>query len=59
FAGYHTYSELVIETHMAKTPRNVFVLLDELRKKLTPIAKAELKELQKLKKSDSKSSNPN
>ncbi|KAJ1866257.1 Thimet oligopeptidase [Coemansia sp. RSA 989] len=49
---------LAIETHMAKTPRNVFVLLEELRKKLTPIARAELKELQKLKQADSKASNP-
>ncbi|KAJ1874407.1 Thimet oligopeptidase [Coemansia sp. RSA 990] len=55
---YHAYSELAIETHMAKTPRNVFVLLEELRKKLTPIARAELKELQKLKQADSKASNP-
>ncbi|KAI9468183.1 hypothetical protein BX667DRAFT_474200 [Coemansia mojavensis] len=58
FVGYHAYSELAIETHMAKTPRNVFVLLEELRKKLTPIARAELKELQKLKQADSKASNP-
>ncbi|KAJ1743870.1 Thimet oligopeptidase [Coemansia sp. RSA 1086] len=56
--SYHAYSELAIETHMAKTPRNVFVLLEELRKKLTPIARAELKELQKLKQADSKASNP-
>ncbi|KAJ2450468.1 Thimet oligopeptidase [Coemansia sp. RSA 2336] len=43
---------------MAKTPRNAFALLEELRKKLTPIARAELKELQKLKQADSQASNP-
>jgi len=46
--GYKSHSDLVLEPRMAKTPQNVFNLLDNLWSKAIPVAKNEVKEMQKI-----------
>jgi len=46
--GYKSHSDLVLEPRMAKTPQNVFNLLDNLWSKAIPVAKNEVTEMQKL-----------
>jgi len=44
--GYNTYADYVLETRMAKTPQNVFNLLNRLWDASLPVAKREVRELQ-------------
>jgi peptidyl-dipeptidase Dcp len=46
--GYKTHSDIVLEPRMAKTPGNVFKLLDNLWEKAIPVAKNEVVEMQKI-----------
>jgi len=46
--GYKTHANLVLEPNMAKVPENVFKLLNSLWGKAIPVAKNEVKELQKI-----------
>ena len=46
--GYKSHSDLVLEPRMAKTPQNVFNLLDNLWSKAIPVAKNEVTEMQKI-----------
>lgn len=46
--GYKSHSDLVLEPRMAKNPQNVFNLLDNLWSKAIPVAKNEVKEMQKI-----------
>ncbi|HOW09880.1 MAG TPA: M3 family metallopeptidase [Bacteroidales bacterium] len=46
--GYKSHSDLVLEPRMAKTPQNVFNLLNNLWSKAIPVAKNEVKEMQKI-----------
>lgn len=46
--GYKTHSDYVLEPRMAKTPKNVFDLLDSLWEKAIPVAQNEVKEMQKI-----------
>ncbi|MDY0099145.1 MAG: M3 family metallopeptidase [Bacteroidales bacterium] len=46
--GYKTHSDLVLEPRMAKKPENVFNLLNNLWEKAIPVAKNEVKEMQKI-----------
>ena len=46
--GYKTHSHLVLEPRMAKNPENVFELLNNLWSKAVPVARNEVKEMQKL-----------
>lgn len=43
--GYKTYADLQLEDRMAKNPQNVMTFLKDLQKKLTPLGKAEKKQL--------------
>jgi len=46
--GYKTHSHIILEPRMAKVPENVFNLLDNLWGKAIPVAKDEVKEMQKI-----------
>jgi len=46
--GYKTHADFVLEPRMAKTPENVFKLLDNLWEKAIPVAKNEVAEMQKI-----------
>ncbi len=46
--GYKTHSHTVLEPRMAKVPENVFGLLNNLWEKAVPVAKNEVKEMQKI-----------
>jgi peptidyl-dipeptidase Dcp len=46
--GYKTHSNLVLEPRMAKNPENVLNLLNNLWGKAVPVAKNEVKEMQKI-----------
>ncbi len=46
--GYKTHSDLVLEPRMAKEPANVFSLLNNLWDKAIPVAKNEVREMQKI-----------
>jgi peptidyl-dipeptidase Dcp len=46
--GYKTHSHFVLEPRMAKAPENVFTLLNSLWEKAVPVAKNEVKEMQKI-----------
>jgi peptidyl-dipeptidase Dcp len=46
--GYRSHSDIVLEPRMAKEPENVFKLLNDLWGKALPIAKNEVKEMQKI-----------
>jgi peptidyl-dipeptidase Dcp len=46
--GYKNHSSIVLEPRMAKTPENVFKLLDNLWGKAIPVAKKERDEMQKI-----------
>ena len=46
--GYKTHSDLVLEPRMAKNPENVLKLLYNLWGKAVPVAKNEVKEMQKI-----------
>ncbi len=46
--GYKTYADLMLEPRMAKTPDNVFKLLNNLWEKAVPVAKSEVAEMQKI-----------
>lgn len=46
--GYKTHSDYVLEPRMAKEPENVFNLLNNLWEKAIPVAKNEVKEMQKI-----------
>jgi len=44
--GYKTHADLILESRMAKTPENVYVLLDNLWDKSLVVANKEVEELQ-------------
>ncbi len=44
--GYNTHADLVLDSRMAKTPENVYELLDNLWNKSLAVAKKEVKEMQ-------------
>ncbi len=46
--GYKTHADLKLEPRMAKKPENVFKLLDNLWDRAIPVAKNEVKEMQKI-----------
>jgi peptidyl-dipeptidase Dcp len=46
--GYKTHSDLVLELRMAKNPENVLNLLNNLWGKAVPVARNEVKEMQKI-----------
>lgn len=46
--GYKTHAHLVLEPRMAKVPENVFKLLNDLWDKAIPVAKNEVKEMQRI-----------
>jgi peptidyl-dipeptidase Dcp len=46
--GYKSHSNIVLEPRMAKNPENVFNLLNNLWSKAIPVAKNEVKEMQKI-----------
>lgn len=46
--GYQTHAHLVLEPRMAKVPENVFKLLNDLWDKAIPVAKNEVKEMQRI-----------
>lgn len=46
--GYKTHAHLVLEPRMAKNPENVFDLLNDLWERALPVAKNEVKEMQKI-----------
>jgi peptidyl-dipeptidase Dcp len=46
--GYKTHADFALELRMAKTPENVFKLLDNLWGKAIPVAKSEVAEMQKI-----------
>ncbi len=46
--GYKTHADIVLETRMAKTPANVFNLLNSLWEKTIPVAKNEVSQMQKI-----------
>lgn len=46
--GYKTHSHTVLEPRMAKVPENVYSLLNNLWEKAVPVAKNELKEMQRI-----------
>jgi peptidyl-dipeptidase Dcp len=46
--GYNTYADFVLEETMAKTPENVYELMNQVWDAALPTAKAEATELQKL-----------
>jgi peptidyl-dipeptidase Dcp len=46
--GYKTHAAIVLESRMAKTPANVFNLLNSLWEKAIPVAKHEVSQMQKI-----------
>jgi peptidyl-dipeptidase Dcp len=46
--GYATHAHYVLEEQMAKTPQNVYKLLDQVWEKALPVARTEASELQKM-----------
>jgi peptidyl-dipeptidase Dcp len=46
--GYKSHAHIVLEPRMAKVPENVFNLLNSLWEKAIPVAKNEVKEMQKI-----------
>jgi len=46
--GYKTHSHVILEPRMAKNPENVLDLLNTLWEKAVPVAKNEVKEMQKI-----------
>ncbi|MBN2862536.1 MAG: peptidase M3, partial [Bacteroidales bacterium] len=46
--GYRNHSDIVLEPRMAKEPENVFDLLNNLWEKAIPVAKNEVREMQKI-----------
>jgi peptidyl-dipeptidase Dcp len=46
--GYKTHADIVLESRMAKTPANVFSLLNSLWEKAIPVAKNEVIQMQKI-----------
>ncbi len=46
--GYKTHSHVILEPRMAKVPENVFSLLNNLWEKALPVAKNEVKEMQRI-----------
>ncbi len=46
--GYKTHADIVLEPRMAKTPENVFNLLNSLWEKAIPVAKNEVVQMQKI-----------
>ena len=46
--GYKNHSSIILEPRMAKTPENVFKLLNSLWEKAIPVAKKEKDEMQKI-----------
>jgi len=46
--GYKTHSHIILEPRMAKNPENVLDLLNTLWEKAVPVAKNEVKEMQKI-----------
>lgn len=46
--GYKTHADIVLEPRMAKTPANVFDLLNNVWAKAIPVAKNEVAEMQKI-----------
>ena len=46
--GYKTHSDYVLELRMARNPANVFNLLNSLWEKALPVAKNEVREMQKI-----------
>lgn len=46
--GYKTYADYILDKNMAKTPANVYKLLNQLWDAALPMAKKEAKELQKM-----------
>jgi peptidyl-dipeptidase Dcp len=46
--GYKTHADIVLESRMAKTPANVFNLLNNLWEKAIPVAKNEVNQMQKI-----------
>jgi peptidyl-dipeptidase Dcp len=46
--GYKTHASIILEPRMAKVPENVFNLLDDLWVRALPVAKNEVKEMQKI-----------
>lgn len=50
--GYKSFAEFALEEHVAKTPQAVQVFLDNLIKKLKPLAQKELETLRELKKQE-------
>lgn len=46
--GYKTHSHTVLEPRMAKVPENVFGLLNNLWEKAVPVARNEVREMQKI-----------
>lgn len=53
--GYETYSEYVLEERMAKNQANVLSFLHDLKEKLSPLGKEEIKKLLAFKNEDLKS----
>lgn len=52
--GYNTHAEFVLDSQMAKNPKNVYTLLDELWKPALERAKDELEELEQIRRKDKK-----
>jgi len=50
--GYPSHSHFKLETKMAKNPKNVLEFLQNLKEKLQPLAKEEIKKLLELKKAE-------
>lgn len=46
--GYKTHADYILEPRMAKNPENVFTLLNSLWARAIPVAKNEVKEMQKI-----------
>jgi peptidyl-dipeptidase Dcp len=46
--GYKTHADIVLESRMAKTPANVFTLLNNLWGKAIPVSKIEVAQMQKI-----------
>jgi peptidyl-dipeptidase Dcp len=46
--GYKTHADFMLELRMAKTPENVYSLLNNLWDKAVPVAKSEVAEMQKI-----------
>ena len=50
--GYPSHSHFKLETKMAKNPKNVLDFLQNLKERLQPLAKNEIKKLLELKKAE-------